>query len=169
MQKSGQARPSFVTNYLEKLQVESASAQDKETIQQVATVLYIGGIDTVRCLSQMLKTLKADRLNNCQTDVALQTFFLAMALHPEVQKKAQEELDRVVGKDNLPSFSNQESLPYIDAICKEIQRWHAVAPLALPHRLMQDDIVGEYFIPKGTLIFGNTRLKKFLSSIGPAF
>lgn len=80
-----------------------------------------------------------------------------MALHPEVQKKAQEELDRVVGKDALPSFSDQENLPYINAICKEVQRWHPVGPVSLPHRLIQDDVIGEYFIPKGTMVMGNTR------------
>lgn len=93
-----------------------------------------------------------------QTDVVLQTFFLVIGIHPEVQKKAQEELDKVVGKDNLPSIRNQKDLPYVNAICKEILRWHPVAPFGMPHRLMQDDVVGEYFIPKGTLVFGNTRL-----------
>lgn len=80
-----------------------------------------------------------------------------MTIHPEVQKRAQEELDRVVGKDSLPSFSNQENLPYINAICLEVQRWHAVGPVGVPHRLTQDDIVGEYFVPKGTVVIGNTR------------
>jgi len=45
----------------------------------------------------------------------LQTFFLAMALNPNVVKKAQEELDRVVGKDRLPEFSDKDDLPYINA------------------------------------------------------
>lgn len=146
--ESGQARPSLVTNYLEKLQIESSSAEDKTTMQQVATTLYLGGIDT--------------------TDVALQIFFLIIGIHPEVQEKAQEELDRVVGKDNLPSFRNQKDLPYISAICKEVLRWHTIGPFGMPHRLMQDDIVGEYFIPKGTLVFGNTRtLLRSTSKYGP--
>ena len=45
----------------------------------------------------------------------MQTFFLAMALNPNVVKKAQEELDRVVGKDHLPEFSDKDDLPYINA------------------------------------------------------
>ena len=56
------------------------------------------------------------------------TFLLAMVLHPEVQKRAQEELDRVVGKNNLPSMDDRPNLPYVDAICKECLRWQSVTP-----------------------------------------
>lgn len=50
-----------------------------------------------------------------------------MVLHPEVQRKAQEELDRVLG-GALPNFSHRESLPYIEAIVKEVLRWLPVTP-----------------------------------------
>ena len=46
-----------------------------------------------------------------------------MILYPEVLKRAQEELDRVVGKDTLPSFEDQENLPYINAIFLECLRY----------------------------------------------
>lgn len=52
----------------------------------------------------------------------LLTFFLAMVLYPEAMRKGQEELDRVVGKDNLPTFEDRPKLPYIEAICKECLR-----------------------------------------------
>ena len=45
------------------------------------------------------------------------TVFLAMVLYPEVQRKAQEEIDKVVGKDTLPTFDDMESLPYVKAVC----------------------------------------------------
>ena len=50
------------------------------------------------------------------------TIFLAMALYPDIQRKAQEEIDQVVGKDTLPTFSDMESLPYVRAICAEAIR-----------------------------------------------
>lgn len=59
----------------------------------------------------------------------VQTFFLAMAIHPEVAKKAQVELDAVVGSGRLPDFSDRPSLPYIDAIAKECMRWKLVTNL----------------------------------------
>ena len=51
-----------------------------------------------------------------------------MALYPDVQRRAQEELDRVVGKGRLPEFSDQGSLPYVNAVVKELFRWHPVLP-----------------------------------------
>jgi len=56
-----------------------------------------------------------------------------MILYPETQKKAQEELDRVVGRGRLPTFRDYESLPYIRAIVKEILRWRGVGPLGKYH------------------------------------
>jgi cytochrome P450 len=51
-----------------------------------------------------------------------------MALNPEVVKKAQAELDSVVGNDRLPDFSDRPHLPYIEAIEKEVWRWNSVTP-----------------------------------------
>ena len=59
----------------------------------------------------------------------MQTLFLVMALYPEVQKKAQAEIDAVVGPDRLPGFEDRPSLPYINAVVKELMRWNLVAPL----------------------------------------
>ena len=56
------------------------------------------------------------------------TFFLAMTMYPEIQRKAQEELDSVVGTDRLPDFSDEPSLPYTSAVMKEVLRWQQVAP-----------------------------------------
>ena len=64
-----------------------------------------------------------------QTVSALGSFFLAMVLNPDVQRKAQRELDQVVGPHRLPDFADQPSLPYVDAIVKETLRWNPVVPL----------------------------------------
>ena len=58
-------------------------------------------------------------------------FFLAMTLYPEVQRKAQAELDAVVGHDRFPSLRDRDSLPYVNAICLELLRWLPVGPLGL--------------------------------------
>ena len=52
-----------------------------------------------------------------------------MVLNPDVQRKAQRELDQVVGPHRLPDFSDQPSLRYVDAIVKETLRWNPVVPL----------------------------------------
>lgn len=63
------------------------------------------------------------------TTSALTTTILAMVLFPEAQKKAQEEIESVIGGDRLPQFSDRESLPYIEAFYREVMRWHPATPL----------------------------------------
>lgn len=63
-----------------------------------------------------------------QTVAAMHTFVLAMVLYPEVQKIAQAELDSVIGEERLPDFSDRAHLPYVEAIVKEVLRWHPVTP-----------------------------------------
>lgn len=58
-------------------------------------------------------------------------FVLTMCLHPHVLDRAQEELDRAVGRDRMPTFDDWEHLPYIHAIIKEIFRWMPVVPFGM--------------------------------------
>lgn len=51
-----------------------------------------------------------------------------MMNHPEVQHRAQAEIDRVVGRQRLPDFEDRPSLPYVDAVMRETMRWNPVAP-----------------------------------------
>jgi cytochrome P450 len=53
-----------------------------------------------------------------------------MTLYPEVQRKAQEEIDRVIGNSRLPDHLDQDDLPYVQAVLKEVLRWHPVTPLS---------------------------------------
>jgi len=80
---------------------------------------------------------------------------MAMALYPDVQKKAQEELDKVIG-NRLPEFNDRPNLPYINAMVKESLRWQLVTPLAVPHMATEADEYNGYYIPKGTIIIGNS-------------
>lgn len=100
-----------------------------------------------------------------------------MQLYPEVQRKAQEEIDRVVGNDRLPTIADRPNLPYIEALIKEVLRWNPVAPLGthfvpllflyrwsiplndrppgIPHAVAEDDTYEGYFIPKGATVIVN--------------
>jgi cytochrome P450 len=60
---------------------------------------------------------------------AMTSFFLLMSLYPDVQKRAQAEVDQVVGRDRLPTLDDQNALVYISALIKEVIRWGPVAPL----------------------------------------
>lgn len=78
-----------------------------------------------------------------------------MTVHPEVQRKAQEEIDRVIGPGRLPKMEDRANLPYTDAVVKEVLRWHPVAPMGIPHMSTEDDMFEGYFIPKGSLVMSN--------------
>lgn len=72
-----------------------------------------------------------------------------MVLYPEVQKKAQLELDNLCGTKRLPNIDDWDSLPYIRACVKEALRWMPTAILGMPHAVIQDDEYMGYKIPKG--------------------
>lgn len=61
-----------------------------------------------------------------------------MILHPEVQRTAQEELDRVVGTDRLPSLGDMDRLPYVRAIVSEALRWMPVSRVGVYEIAMMD-------------------------------
>ncbi len=64
-----------------------------------------------------------------QTMSSISTFILAMTLNPEAQRKGQEELDRIIGTGRLPRFEDRASLPYVEAIYREVMRWRPAIPL----------------------------------------
>ena len=108
-----------------------------------------------------------------KTPSSISSFILAMVLFPHVQDKAQKEIDSVIGKDRLPRFTDRESLPYINAIVKELLRWNPSVPLGrlsssetevestilinigLPHELQQEDVYRDYYLPKGSIVWAN--------------
>jgi len=64
-------------------------------------------------------------------------FVQAMARWPEVQKRAQQEIDSVLGEDRSAVWEDYEKLLYVAAIVKESMRWRPVGPLAFPHALAE--------------------------------
>lgn len=77
---------------------------------------------------------------------------LAMGMYPAVQRKAQAELDAVVGPNRLPDFSDLDSLVYARAVAMETMRWSPVNPFSVPHTSMAEDEYRGYRIPKGSTI-----------------
>lgn len=89
------------------------------------------------------------------TKMVLELFVEACMQHPGVMKKAQKEVDSVVGADRLPSFGDVEKLPYIAAFISELLRRRPISPLGVPHMVTQDDQYLGYRIPAGTIIVAN--------------
>ncbi|GBE88750.1 Multifunctional cytochrome P450 monooxygenase af510 [Sparassis crispa] len=129
----GTAAPSFTTTILE----ENPRLRDEDDIvlRWASTSFYSAGADT--------------------SVSALESFFLAMSLYPDVQRTAQAEIHQVVGPSRLPGFVDRPNLPYVEALLNEVHRWNPVAPLALPHRLIRDDVIDDYLLPAGSTVFAN--------------
>ncbi|KAG2356461.1 cytochrome P450 [Suillus spraguei] len=100
------------------------------------------------------------------TITTLSHFILAMVQYPHVLRRAQAELDDVLGSGGdgfgsalkakrLPTFGDRAKLPYCDAVFTETLRWGVPVPLNLPHRLTQADTYEGMHIPQGSLVFGN--------------
>ncbi|KAI0699916.1 cytochrome P450 [Cerioporus squamosus] len=85
----------------------------------------------------------------------LQRFFIAMSLYPDVERRAQAELDRVVGRNCMPEAEDRDRLPYVDAIMKETLRWHTAVPLGVARCVVEDDEYNGYWIPRGATVIVN--------------
>ncbi|KAI0054293.1 cytochrome P450, partial [Artomyces pyxidatus] len=132
--EDGIALPSFVTMGMEGKQ-QQLSEYDEDSLRWAAGSLYAGGADT--------------------TVSAIHTFYLALTLFPEAQRKAQEEIDTVIGSGRLPTMADRPNLPYVDALLSEVFRWRPVIPNGSPHVVTQDDIHDGFFIPKGSIVIAN--------------
>ncbi|KAH7247143.1 hypothetical protein NW759_007910 [Fusarium solani] len=89
------------------------------------------------------------------TATTINNWTLAMALYPEVMKKGQEELDRVVGTDRMPQWEDEADLPYIRAMIKETLRWRPVNKFGMYHASTEDDWYDGHFIPKNSVVVLN--------------
>ncbi len=104
----------------------------------------------------------------------LLSFVLAMVHYPDVQRKAQSEIDAKLS-GVLPTVKDRlNTLPYVDAILSECYRWAppghlgsgsfstffslpnlSVLSSGLPHCLSQDDSIDGYLLPRGTVVLPN--------------
>ncbi|KAH9487035.1 Cytochrome P450 monooxygenase [Psilocybe cubensis] len=134
--EEGTAEQSYVSDNLEKLKINGVvDASEEEIVKNCAGIMYLAGSDT--------------------TASVLHSFLLAMVHHPEIQRRAQEEIDSVIGDSRLPDFNDRESLPYVEAILLETLRWAPVTPLSLPHRVIEEDEYEGYHIPAGAVVTPN--------------
>jgi len=136
---NGTARPSLALENLQKIENlserERKEAASEERIAEALGSMYAAGTHT--------------------TVSSIMTFVVAVLVRPDIQIKAQEQLDAITGRERLPTFEDRARLPFIDAVCKEVLRWRPVTPLAIPHASTRDDVYEGFFIPKGAVVVGN--------------
>uniref|UniRef100_A0A8C5VP89 Cytochrome P450 2D6 n=1 Tax=Microcebus murinus TaxID=30608 RepID=A0A8C5VP89_MICMU len=80
---------------------------------------------------------------------------LLMILHPDVQRRVQQEIDEVIGQVRRPEMGDQAHMPYTTAVIHEVQRFADIIPMGVPHMTSRDIEVKGFLIPKGTTLFIN--------------
>ncbi|GAB1527526.1 monooxygenase activity [Rhizoctonia solani] len=172
---SGTAEPSILGALLQSPDLTSHLQEDEKerNLKEVAQAIVTGGTETVKVLS-IIEVQKLTGMKSAQTSTALVAFVAAMVLNPDVQLKAQKELDTVLGPTSLPTMSDRERLPYMRKLIQEVLRWQPVAPTgvqlfiifkchkiishewlhisAIPHACWRDDNYEGYNIRKGTVV-----------------
>ncbi|XP_049984211.1 cytochrome P450 2D3-like isoform X1 [Alexandromys fortis] len=89
------------------------------------------------------------------TTITLSWALLLMILHPDVQRRVQQEIDEVIGQARCPEMADQARMPYTNAVIHEVQRFGDIVPVNLPHMTSRDVEVQGFLIPKGTTLITN--------------
>ena len=97
-----------------------------------------------------------------QSGSVLATFVLMMVRNPDVQRKAQAEVDWVTAGRWVPGMKDRHLFPYVNCLIKELFRINPVVHL-VPHSLIADDVFEGYRIPKGTWVMANMWYADFAS------
>ncbi|XP_070581547.1 cytochrome P450 1A1-like [Ptychodera flava] len=145
-QKLKDGNPEDIIDYMLNLRkhgraIEADIVKKDENIAGMLVSVFAAGFDT------MGKTLYV--------------FFLYMILYPEVQDKAQQEIDAVIGRDRPPAFTDRRNLPYVDSLIYELLRHATLAPLSMPHATIKDTKLYDFDIPKDTPVYPNLHSANF--------
>ncbi|EPQ55579.1 cytochrome P450 [Gloeophyllum trabeum ATCC 11539] len=127
--------PSFTSQHLKPEDGRLPTAEEEDILKWCTAAFYAGGADT--------------------TVAVMTTFILRITLHRDIQKRAQNEIDDVVGRDRFAVPEDEKRLPHVAALIQEVLRIAPVAPFGLPHRVTQDDEYLGYRIAKGATVIAN--------------
>lgn len=130
--EAGKAGPSFTQKWLEN--------KEEYGISDLQAAYVLGGLFSAAAST---------------TASLAMSWVLLMVLNPQWLSKMQEELDRVVGPDRLPTFDDIPQLPMVRAVVKETARLRPVTAGGIAHKTTADDVYNGFFIPKGSLIHAN--------------
>ncbi|XP_074810546.1 cytochrome P450 2D14-like [Natator depressus] len=131
---SEKGRP-FDPHLITKAKEHAGSSFNDNNLRMVTVDLFTAGTET--------------------TSTTLRWALLYMLLHPDIQCKVHEEIDKVIGRDRSPQMEDQANMPYTSAVIHETQRCGDIVPAGVPHMTYRDTELQGFFIPKGTTVITN--------------
>ncbi|EUC56369.1 cytochrome P450 family protein [Rhizoctonia solani AG-3 Rhs1AP] len=134
---SGSDEPSMIASSLVGAEELGLSPEEvTDYLSYAGITVYLGGAET--------------------TSNIFLIFAIAMMLYPEEQRKAQMEIDDLIGDSRLPVMNDRHMLPYTNRLIQEILRWCPVTPTGVPHALTDNDTYEGFRMPTGAIVFANT-------------
>ncbi|KAM7494937.1 hypothetical protein LguiB_029546 [Lonicera macranthoides] len=106
------------------------------------------------CVKGLIQNLLAGGTDTSATTV--EWAILELLKHPNILKRATQELQNVIGNQRWVQEKDFSQLPYIESIIKETLRLHPLTTLLPPHFAIENCKIDGYDIPKGTTVFVNT-------------
>ncbi|NWU66090.1 CP1A5 protein, partial [Pterocles burchelli] len=133
---------------------------DKNSIRDITDALIEKNVDTNNSTQ-----IPKDKIVNLVNDLfgagfdtvttGLSWCLMYLVMYPDIQKRIQEELDKVIGQERRPRLSDQGTLPYLEAFILEMFRHSSYVPFTIPHSTIRDTTLNGYYIPKDRCVFVN--------------
>ncbi|CAL8128931.1 unnamed protein product [Orchesella dallaii] len=113
---------------------------------------FYGELGLQNGISAMLELVVASGETTPHT---INWLMLYLAHHQRAQQKLCDEIDRVIGKDRMPSLLDRQNMPYYEAVLQESLRFSAMVWMSIPHELTEDIEFEGYTLPKGLILLPN--------------
>jgi hypothetical protein len=122
----------MVASFIESISEEEDGNQEEleDVARGVCGIAYLGKLVPARSKRKIQFNRPTSLAGGAETSVSSGLALIyALASHPDVQTKAQKEIDSSLGPDRLPMIDDMKDLPYVHAIVKELNRWFTILPL----------------------------------------
>ncbi|XP_010144388.1 PREDICTED: cytochrome P450 1A5-like [Buceros rhinoceros silvestris] len=147
-------------HFLQKIVQEHYDTYDKNNIRDITDSL-IEQCTEEKAVTQIPKEKTVNLVNDIfgagfdTVTTALSWSLMYLVIHPNIQKKIQEELDKIIGQERRPRLSDRGMLPYMEAFILEMFRHSSFLPFTIPHCTTRDTVLNGYYIPKDRCVFVN--------------
>ncbi|XP_014480099.1 PREDICTED: probable cytochrome P450 304a1 isoform X2 [Dinoponera quadriceps] len=154
--KSNYLVADIIQEYLKSLETTFGENVDRGFVDRYLNVLNKNDKSQYFSEKQVIMMLTDVMLATCSTIPATVTQIIKFLInHPMVLKKAQDEIDKVVGTGRLVTWDDRKNLPYTEAVIRETMRINSLLPLGIFHRAVKDTTLGEYTISANTPVVTN--------------